>query len=186
MNVLKKIWNDPVCSKVIAGVILALMAIVYSEYPQILSDGSAKNIAYNILSNSHVIILLWILFSSLLLIIFTGGVLTNFKRTDSLIRNIHKDKYSNYWFLFWFIINHTISSDRLLQSQSFNHIPEMNELYKRKILKDPFVSLTQFTIDMDKKVYDYLDKKYHKLLKRNQLFNNYISQITGKKLQEII
>ncbi len=186
MNIFRKIWNDPVWSKVIAGGILALIAFVFSKYSQILSEGSTQNIINNILSNTSAVILLLFLFASLLLILFTGGVLTNYTRIDALIRNIHKEKYSNYWVLFWFIINHTISSERLLQSQSFNHIPEMNELYSRNIIKDSFASLTQFSIDMDKRVYDYLDKKYRKLSNKNQIFKNYIKQITGKKSQEII
>lgn len=62
----------------------------------------------------------------------------------------------------------------------------MNELYRRKIIKDSFASVTQFTIDMDKRVYDYLEKKYHKLSDATQNFNNYTNQIAGKKFQEII
>lgn len=183
---LRKIWNDPVWSKLIASGIIALITFLFSKYSQIISAGSIKAIVNNIFSNTLVVIILFFLFSSLLLIVFTGGVFSNFRRLNVLIRNIHKEKNSNYWFLFWFIINHTISSERLLQSQSFSHIPEMNELYSRNILKDSFSSLTQFTIDLDKNVYDYLDKKYQKLTNRNQKFKNYINQITGKKFQEII
>lgn len=186
MAMLKKIWNDPVWSKVIAGGILALMGFIFSKYSQIISDGLTQNKGNNILSNTPAIIILLFLFSCLLLITFTGGVLNNFRQIDNIIRNIHKEKNSNYWFLFWFIINHTLSSERLLQSQSFNHIPEMNKLYSRNIIKDSFASLTQFTINIDKRVYDYLDKKYHKLSNKNQNLINYINQITGKKFQEII
>lgn len=116
LDMLRKIWNDPVWSKVIASGILALIAFIFSKYSQILTGDSTKNIFNNIFSNISAIILLLFLLTILLLVIFTGGVLTNYRRIDPLIKNIHKEKYSNYWFLFWFIINHTISSEKLLQS----------------------------------------------------------------------
>lgn len=92
MAMLRKIWNDPVWSKVIAGGILALMGFIFSKYSQIISDGLTQNKGNNILSNNPAIIILLFLFSGLLLITFTGDVLTNFRRIDTIIRNIHNEK----------------------------------------------------------------------------------------------
>ncbi len=165
-KLLSRIWNDPVGSKVISGIILSILgALAYIFLPLL---KWLKFIYTSFITNPFVY-----LFVLSLLIIFIL-----LKRNMKVIKinspkkiigmgwfaNLSDDQFYRYLFLLWFPLHHSLQSEQLYEREKLDHIPEIHELFKAKILRKKYDSIAAITyvIEIDKGVYDYLDEFYQR------------------------
>ena len=164
MNLIKKLWKDPVWSKVIATGIILLIGWLFNWYT-IIWNGIVMFFDFVISFYQIALIIL-------LIIIIVYQFYTNKKNLGVLSRNKKKEfglewfskldeiNFQKYFFLLWFPINHRVQTHNMFHNESLNHIPEVKELFAKKVLIAQPISGIEYVIEINKNVYDYLDEIY--------------------------
>ena len=76
--------------------------------------------------------------------------------------------------MLWFPLHKSLQTSNLYDTEKLDHVPELRELYRRKILTNQKVNSMQYLIEIDKDAYDYLEDYY----KRNKdSFNKEINEV---------
>ena len=163
---LRKVWNDPVGANVIASLFCTLIVFLAAIF--IPAVNKLALLVLNIIGADP------FLYSTIILFIIVGVLLVRHKYLPSkskkvsisFLRHLSKDELSQYPFLFWFPINHTLKTSQYYHaSENIDHIPEIRELIDRKVLSYIFDGVMYYSIEIDKECYKYLDSIYRSLPK---------------------
>lgn len=168
INWIKKIWKDPVWSKVIASSIVAITIWISGFYPTLYSW--FVNSILHILSN----IFLYLFILAVIVILSLLRKLNKNKKSSlpqkELVLNIEKkiglnwfntlpdDSFYKYLFLLWFPLHRTLQTEKFFYNEKFDHIPEFYDLYVKKVIFNKNINAVEYVIVINKEVYNYLEE----------------------------
>jgi hypothetical protein len=160
----KKIWKDPVWSKVIAAGIIAFVVWISGFYTTLYI--LFQIVLLHIWSN----IFLYLFIISLVVIISLlrklnktkDAYLSQKKTSSNWFITLNDDAFYKYLFLLWFPLHRTLQTEKFFYNEKFDHIPEFYELYTRKVIFNKNIGAVEYVIVINKEVYDYLDDFYQR------------------------
>jgi hypothetical protein len=166
MIFIKKIWKDPVGSKVIAAGLIFLFGLIYKLY----TYNWNINLLFVklILNNYQIIIIIVLIIVVFLQFYYNRKNPQVYKKKDGGIRWILKldnQSFQKYLFLYWFYINRRVQTNNIFLGESLNHVPEIRELYDWGILFSQPISGIEYVIEIDKEVYNFVENTYLKSFK---------------------
>lgn len=172
INILNKIWKDPVWSKVIAAGIVAFFVWIFGFYSTLFT-WLMKCLEY---LWSNIFLTLFIL--SILVILILLRKLNQTQTTtipekevnsnppqrigSNWFSTLEDDSFYKFLFLLWFPLHRTLQTEKFFYDEKFDHIPEFYDLYAHKVLFNKNVSTIEYVIAINKEVYDFLEEFYQR------------------------
>jgi hypothetical protein len=174
MRVAKKIWSDPVWSKVIASSIMGLC--VYLGVLLFPSFESLLSTSFGIISGDLFILATVILTLVVVVLIQQRhrglsagkqleGLGKEFKQKKGSalewLRSLTDKELNQYLFLLWFPLRHTLITPKyFMHSEEIHHVPEISDLIERGVIRMRMESSSQYAVYLDKEVYRYLEREF--------------------------
>jgi len=169
MSLIRRVWVDPVWSKVIAGAILALCTSL-----AIIIWAPIKEIA--LYTRDFVTTNFFVLTTAVLAVVLlytlrgkrrsapSQIVSKGKKRSPQPLGGIEwldsltEDELSKYAFLVWFPLNRSLKTQKYFyNSESLDHIPEIEELIRRRVIRIQREDMVQFTVRVESDIYKYFE-----------------------------
>lgn len=160
MIIFKKIWNDPVWSKVIATFIVAIFPVVllWNYVIEIVS------LVFSFIFTNWSYSLNILLFTILVIFILLSVKKRKKNRSLKWLKNNMNTHLDKYMFLFWFPINGTLIGNYngipIDIVSNINHTKMINDLLRNEVIS--FDTRFIARISMNEKTYEYLESKLKK------------------------
>jgi hypothetical protein len=156
---LKKIWTDPVWSKVISAAIIVLFTYVLKQlFPSFINNYFKETI------------ICISLFIFVLLLINFVVILNKNKPDIRWLKNMLKNHTEDYIFLLWFPINKKVRNDKsYLMLHDDESIRMVNSIIVKKLEDHNIFEMGSYgIIEINAKAYDYLEGFYNKCNKNDE------------------
>jgi len=175
LQYLKKIWHDPVWSKVISTVIIAsagttlyfLINIFKNIIDFFQKYFDESSIPWFISAFIFLAFLVQLKRKRKIPIPISNTNTNQINNPLQWVQNFSLEEHARYLFLLWFPVNHTLRSQsyrkpgyRSIESISFEHIPEIRDCIDKKVLKYFHQNKMEFGLEVDRDVYEYFDGLY--------------------------
>jgi len=184
MNLIKKIWNDSVWSKVIAGVILA--GIPISVFWQIVKNAMSSVSLFLLKNWSYSVNVL--LFIILLILGFIYFSKRNSKNALKWLHKINKTQIEKCIFLFWFPINGTLVGDYaglpINIIRNINNTKIVDDLLRNDVINIDRRFLARMTIN--RTAYEYLENVLTKNADLTENAKEVKEALRGKEFKEVV
>ena len=162
MQMLKQIWNDPVGSKVIAGVILFVLGWLSTLFAPV-RLAFINTIIY--LGHNPFAIATCIL-AIIVIVLFFRLQASKSKNSEApltWLSQLSQDRMRSFKFLYWFPVHHTLkTSQYYFSSQNIDHIPEIRDLLDHGVLTTRSEGINLYSFAIDTKCFKYLEQQLSK------------------------